>query len=149
MTYAEETGQQVVDGFTNVATAEAGPEVIATFSRDHRAIENRLHWPCDVTLRANHSHLRTPDKTAALPLITLLMDWPGVRNVPVQRLPEAGSCSFAWTTDFCIALAHPCRRVWYFSRRGGILTAFSQCGQNPLATKNIHKQIDVARVERR
>ena len=51
-------------------------------------IENRLHWRRDVTLREDHSQVRTtgkPQVLAALNNIVLsLMDWLGVANVPDQ-----------------------------------------------------------------
>jgi hypothetical protein len=78
----------VVYGFSNLTAAEADPETVATFLRDHRAIENRLHWRRDVTLREDHSQVRTagkPEVLSALNNIVLaLMDWLGVRNVPEQ-----------------------------------------------------------------
>ena len=56
--------------------------------RNHWAIENRLHWRRDVTLREDQSQVRTtgkPPVLAALNNIVLaLMDWLGVRNVPEQ-----------------------------------------------------------------
>lgn len=42
--YGRQTSQQVVYGFTNLTATEAGPAAIATFLRDHWAVENRLHW---------------------------------------------------------------------------------------------------------
>jgi hypothetical protein len=51
-------------------------------------IDNRLHWRRDVTLREDHSQVRTtgkPETLAALNTIVLaLMDWLGVHNVPEQ-----------------------------------------------------------------
>lgn len=86
--YVEQTSQQIVYGFTNLIPVEAGPEAIATFVRDHWAIENRLHHRRDVTLREDHSQVRTagkPEVLAALNNVVLaLMDWLGVRNVPEQ-----------------------------------------------------------------
>jgi predicted transposase YbfD/YdcC len=86
--YVEETSHQVVYGFTNFTPTEAGPEAIATFLRDHWAVENRLHYRRDVTLREDHSQVRIagrPEMIAALNNIVLaLMDWLGVRNVPEQ-----------------------------------------------------------------
>jgi predicted transposase YbfD/YdcC len=88
VTFVEETSQQVVYGFTNLTPAQASPEAIATFLRDHWAIENRLHWRRDVTLREDHSQVRTagkPQVLAALNNVVLaLMDWLGVHNVPDQ-----------------------------------------------------------------
>ncbi len=86
ITSVEETSQQVVYGFTNLTPTEAGPEIIATFLRDHWAVENRLHWRRDVTLREDHSQVRIagrPEGLAALNTVVLaLMDWLGARNVP-------------------------------------------------------------------
>lgn len=86
--FVEETSQQVVYGFSNLTPAEANPEAIATFLRNHWAIENRLHWRRDVTLREDHSQVRTtgkPQVLAALNNIVLsLMDWLRVPNVPDQ-----------------------------------------------------------------
>jgi predicted transposase YbfD/YdcC len=86
--FVEETSQQVVYGFSNLTPTEASPEAIATFVRNHWAIENRLHWRRDVTLREDQSQVRTtgkPPVLAALNNIVLsLMDWLGVRNVPEQ-----------------------------------------------------------------
>ena len=88
VTFVEETSQQVVYGFSNLTPAQASPEAIATFLRNHWAIENRLHWRRDVTLREDHSQVRTtgkPQVLAALNNIVLsLMDWLGVANVPDQ-----------------------------------------------------------------
>lgn len=84
----EETSQQVVYGFSNLTPAQAGPEAIATFLRDHWAIENRLHWRRDVSLREDHSQVRTLGKPAVLAalnnVVLALMDWLGVGNVPDQ-----------------------------------------------------------------
>ena len=79
---------QVLEWLELDVDAQASPEAIATFLRDHWAIENRLHWRRDVTLREDHSQVRTagkPEVLAALNNIVLsLMDWLGVRNVPEQ-----------------------------------------------------------------
>jgi len=84
----EETSQQVVYGFSNLTPAQAGPEAIATFLREHWAIENRLHWRRDVTLGEDHSQVRTLGKPAVLAalndVVLALMDWRGVGNVPDQ-----------------------------------------------------------------
>lgn len=86
VTFVEETSQQVVYGFSNLTPSEASPQAIATFVRNHWAVENRLHWRRDVTLHEDHSQLRSvgkPQVLAALNNIVLsLMDWLGVRNVP-------------------------------------------------------------------
>lgn len=86
--FVEETSKQVVYGFTNLTPAEASPEQIATFLRNHWAIENRLHWRRDVTLREDHSQIRSEGKPAVLAalnnIVLALMDWLGVPNVPEQ-----------------------------------------------------------------
>src|SRR2546428_8072976 len=86
--FVEETSQQVVYGFTNLTPTQASPEAIATFLRNHWAIENRLHWRRDVTLREDHSQVRSAGKPQALAalnnIVLSLMDWLGVPNVPDQ-----------------------------------------------------------------
>jgi hypothetical protein len=51
-------------------------------------IENRLHWRRDVTMGEGHSQVRTGDAPQVLAALNnavlALMDWLGVRNVPVQ-----------------------------------------------------------------
>jgi predicted transposase YbfD/YdcC len=94
VTFVEETSQQVVYGFSNLTPAQASPEAIATFLRNHWAIENRLHWRRDVTLREDHSQVRTTGKPQVLAALNnsvlSLMDWLGVPNVPDQmRIFEA------------------------------------------------------------
>jgi predicted transposase YbfD/YdcC len=88
LTFVEETSQQVVYGFSNLTPTEASPEAVATFLRDHWAVENRLHWRRDVTLREDHSQVRVagrPEGLAALNNVVLaLIDWLGARNVPEQ-----------------------------------------------------------------
>ena len=86
--FVEETSQQIVYGFSNLTPAQASPEAIATFLRNHWAIENRLHWRRDVTMHEDQSQVRSagkPPVLAALNTIVLaLMHWLGVRNVPEQ-----------------------------------------------------------------
>jgi predicted transposase YbfD/YdcC len=88
VSFVEETSQQVVYGFSNLAPSEANPEAIATFLRNHWAIENRLHWRRDVTLHEDHSQVRSAGKPQALAalnnIVLSLMDWLGVPNVPDQ-----------------------------------------------------------------
>ena len=88
VSYVKETSQQVVYGFTNLTEAQAGPQAIATFVRDHWAVENRLHWRRDVTLREDHSQVRIAGRPAVLAalndVVLALMDWLDVRNVPDQ-----------------------------------------------------------------
>lgn len=84
--FVEETSQQVLYGLTNLTPAEASPETIATFLRNHWAIENRLHWRRDVTFREDHSSVRVagrPEALAALNNVVLaLLDWLGEHTIP-------------------------------------------------------------------
>ena len=86
--FVEETSQQVVYGFSNLTPSQASPQAIATFLRNHWAIENRLHWRRDVTLHEDHSQVRSAGKPQALAalnnIVLSLMDWLGVPNVPDQ-----------------------------------------------------------------
>ena len=88
VTFVEETSQQVVYGFSNLTPSQASPQTIATFLRNHWAIENRLHWRRDVTLHEDHSQVRSAGKPQALAalnnIVLSLMDWLGVPNVPDQ-----------------------------------------------------------------
>ncbi len=88
VSYVRETSQQVVYGFTNLTETQANPEAIATFLRNHWAVENRLHWRRDVTLGEDHSQVRTVGKPAVLAalndVVLALFDWLGVPNVPDQ-----------------------------------------------------------------
>jgi len=56
--------------------------------RDHWAIENRLHWRRDVTLREDHCQVRKGDAPRVLAVLNTfllaLMDFLGVSNVPQQ-----------------------------------------------------------------
>jgi predicted transposase YbfD/YdcC len=80
------TSHEVVYGLTNFPSHEADPASIGTFIRAHWAIENRLHWRRDVTLKEDHSQIRERGKPAVLAVLNntvlSLMDWLGVRNVP-------------------------------------------------------------------
>jgi hypothetical protein len=53
-----------------------------------RAIENRLHWRRDVTLREDHCQVRKGDAPRVLAVLNsfllALMDFLGVANVPQQ-----------------------------------------------------------------
>lgn len=83
-----QTRREVVYGISSLSPAQASPERLLDLVRAHWAIENRLHWRRDVTLREDHSQVRTtgkPETLAALNNIVLaLMDWLGVHNVPEQ-----------------------------------------------------------------
>lgn len=60
---------EVVYAVTSLSRERAGPETLLALARQHWAIENRLHWRRDVTLREDASHVRSgaaPQALAAL-----------------------------------------------------------------------------------
>ena len=68
-------------GITSASTAKAGPERLARGVRGHWGIENRLHYPRDVSWREDNSKVRTgsaPQNMAAL------------RNFAIGALRAAG-----------------------------------------------------------
>lgn len=80
--------QQLVYGLTSLSPQVAGPERLLELIRGHWAIENRLHWRRDVTLREDACQVRkgcAPRTLAVLNSFLLaLFDWLGVRNVASQ-----------------------------------------------------------------
>src|SRR6266571_3059473 len=86
--------QEVVYGITSLAPTRASAQRLLELVREHWAIENRLHWRRDVTLREDHCQVRkgtAPRVLAVLNSFLLaLLDFLGVSNVPQQmRLFEA------------------------------------------------------------
>jgi predicted transposase YbfD/YdcC len=89
-----QTRQEIVYGLTNLSPAQASADQLLTFVREHWAIENRLHWRRDVTLREDHCQVRkgvAPRVLAVLNSFLLaLLDFFGVSNVPKHmRLLDA------------------------------------------------------------
>lgn len=85
---------QTVYGITSLSLHQAGASRLLELVRRHWAIENRLHWRRDVTLREDHSQVRkgnAPQVVAALNnLVLAVFDVLGVQNVPRQmRLLDA------------------------------------------------------------
>lgn len=85
------SGQQrrdVVHGITNLPGKQAGARELLTFKREHWAIENRLHWRRDVTLREDSCQTKTGAAPAILACLNSallsLMDRLGVSNVARQ-----------------------------------------------------------------
>jgi predicted transposase YbfD/YdcC len=80
--------QEWVYGFTSLTPQQAGPDRLLELIREHWAIENRLHWRRDVTLREDACQVRkgsAPRTLAVLNSFLLaLFDWLAVRNVPSQ-----------------------------------------------------------------
>ena len=86
--------QEVVYGITSLSPSRASAQRLLELVREHWAIENRLHWRRDVTLREDHSQVRkggAPRVLAVLNSFLLaLLDFLGVGNVPQQmRLFDA------------------------------------------------------------
>jgi predicted transposase YbfD/YdcC len=82
------TRTEVVYGITSLSPTEASPERLLALVREHWAIENRLHWRRDVTLREDHSQVRKGDAPRVLALLNsfllAVLDFLGVSNVPKQ-----------------------------------------------------------------
>lgn len=80
--------QEMVYGFTSLTPAQADPGRLLELIRGHWAIENRLHWRRDVTLREDHCQVRkgaAPRVLAVLNSFLLgLFDLLGVSNVAHQ-----------------------------------------------------------------
>jgi hypothetical protein len=82
------TRTEVVYGITSLSPKLASPERLLQLVRAHWAIENRLHWRRDVTLREDHSQVRKGDAPRILALLNsfllAVLDFLGVSNVPKQ-----------------------------------------------------------------
>jgi predicted transposase YbfD/YdcC len=86
--------QEWVYGITSLSPSQADPPRLLSLLRGHWAIENRLHWRRDVTLREDACQVRkgcAPRVLAVLNSFLLaLFDWLSVRNVASQmRLFDA------------------------------------------------------------
>jgi len=82
------TRTEVVYGITSLSPSRASAARLLQLVRDHWAIENRLHWRRDVTLREDHSQVRKGDAPRVLAILNsfllALLDFLGVSNVPQQ-----------------------------------------------------------------
>lgn len=86
--------EEVVYGITSLAPAHASAQRLLDLVRAHWAIENRLHWRRDVTLREDHCQTRKGSAPRVLAVLNsfllALLDFLGVRNVAQQtRLFDA------------------------------------------------------------
>lgn len=77
--------QQFVYGFTSLTPAQASPQRLLELIRGHWAIENRLHYRRDVTLREDACQVRKGQAPRTLAILNsfvlALFDWLAVRNV--------------------------------------------------------------------
>jgi predicted transposase YbfD/YdcC len=80
--------QEWVYGITSLSPSQADPQRLLSLLRDHWAIENRLHWRRDVTLREDACQVRkgsAPRVLAVLNCFLLaLFDWLEISNVASQ-----------------------------------------------------------------
>ncbi len=83
-----QTHTEVVYGITSLSPKQASAARLLEVVRDHWAIENRLHWRRDVTLREDHCQVRKGQAPRVLAVLNsfllAVMDWLGVSNVPKQ-----------------------------------------------------------------
>jgi predicted transposase YbfD/YdcC len=82
------TRTEVVYGITSLSPTHASGQRLLDLVRDHWAIENRLHYRRDVTLREDHCQVRKGDAPRVLAVLNsfllALLDFLGVSNVPKQ-----------------------------------------------------------------
>ena len=82
------TRSEVVYGITSLSPARACPARLLQLVCDHWAIENRLHWRRDVTLREDHCQVRKGDAPRVLAVLNsfllAVLDFLGVSHVPEQ-----------------------------------------------------------------
>ena len=80
--------QQIVYGFTSLTPQQAGPERLLELIRDHWAIENKLHYRRDVTLREDACQVRKGQAPRTLAVLNSFLlavfDWLEVANVASQ-----------------------------------------------------------------
>ena len=82
------TRTEVVYGLTSLSPAHASAQRLLDLVREHWAIENRLHWRRDVTVREDHCQVRKGDAPRVLAVLNsfllALLEFLGVSNVPKQ-----------------------------------------------------------------
>jgi predicted transposase YbfD/YdcC len=80
---------EVVYGITSLSLQKAQASRLLLLVRRHWAIENRLHWRRDVTLREDHSQVRKGEAPRLLAILNsfllALLDFLHVSNVPKQQ----------------------------------------------------------------
>jgi len=79
---------EVVYGITSLSAAQASAKRLLELVRDHWAIENRLHWRRDVTLREDACQVRKGEAPRVLAVLNsfllAVLDFLGVSNVARQ-----------------------------------------------------------------
>ena len=82
------TSVEVVYGITSLSPKEADADHLLELVREHWAIENRLHWRRDVTVREDACQGRKGEAPRVLAVLNrfllALLDWQGVSNVAHQ-----------------------------------------------------------------
>jgi predicted transposase YbfD/YdcC len=82
------TSEEVVYGLTALSPVQAGAQNLLALVREHWAIENRLHYRRDVTLREDACQVRKGEAPRVLAVLNsfllAVLDFIGVSNVPSQ-----------------------------------------------------------------
>jgi predicted transposase YbfD/YdcC len=82
------TSEEVVYGLTALSPAQASAQHVLALVRQHWAMENRLHYRRDVTLREDDCQVRKGEAPRVLAVLNscllALLDFIGVSNVPSQ-----------------------------------------------------------------
>ncbi len=82
------TSEEVVYGLTALSPGQASAQDLLALVRQHWAIENRLHYRRDVTLREDNCQVRKGEAPRVLAVLNscllALLDFVGVTNVPSQ-----------------------------------------------------------------
>lgn len=98
----EKHSVEVIYGLTTLSRAQCSAPQLARLIRDHWAIENRLHWRCDVTLGEDLCGVRVPPVAQMLAvlnsLVLSLMDFHQVSNVArqIRRFASHLDEALAW-----------------------------------------------------
>jgi hypothetical protein len=85
---------ETVYAVTDLGFDDIRPRQLAGIIRDHRSIENKVHWIRDVTFTEDHSQIRTGNRPAVMATL---------RNFALSRHRLAGH------TNIATACRHTCR----------------------------------------
>lgn len=83
------TSKEVIYGITGLVPDRAGPAQIAAHARQHRTIENGLHYVRDVTFGEDARQIRTGNAPRVMA---------GLRNLAISALRQAGITNIAKAT---------------------------------------------------